>query len=355
MPVSVVSQACEWIAGLPKDEKLTVTFHGGEPLAVGLAYYRHALPQIRAAHEQTVFSIQSNLWFLSEMHLDLFGEYQVHLGTSLDGPEEINDRQRGAGYFRRTMAKVDLARRRGSPVGSIVTLTSWSAAQWREVIRFFEGAVLDVSLHAALPGLRAGKGEWALPPERFGEVLAEIFRDWLENDSPIHIQPIESMCNGMISGGTTTCMFGDCLGKFYAIDPHGDIYPCQRFVGFSQYRLGTVAQMTAQSWSESDVWKLLDKRRRAVTRECEGCAFWEDCQGGCPYNALARYGSNLEPSARDPFCEAYRNLFSCVLDQAAEDFFSPENLEDIVVDPQGSRGILRKSRLMRRLYRSARA
>jgi len=69
----------------------------------------------------------------------------VSLGTSLDGPEEINDAQRGAGYFARTMAGFERARAHGIDVGAICTFTAQSVEHvprdfWRSIGLFLLAA-----------------------------------------------------------------------------------------------------------------------------------------------------------------------------------------------------------------------
>src|SRR5664280_1201917 len=98
---------------------LEITFHGGEPLVPGAEWYRTALPLLRdgLAPRKVGFAVQSNLWRLTDELCELFTEFGVSLGTSLDGPEEINDAQRGHGYFARTMAGIELARDHGLGVG----------------------------------------------------------------------------------------------------------------------------------------------------------------------------------------------------------------------------------------------
>ena len=59
--------------------------------------------------------------------------HEPHNPTGDDG----QDRQRGAGYFARTMQGIGLAEAYGMKVGCIATFTPWSAARWREVFDFF--------------------------------------------------------------------------------------------------------------------------------------------------------------------------------------------------------------------------
>jgi len=54
----------------------------------------------------------------------------------LDGPEEINDFQKGEGYFKKTMRGYEVARRHGLNV-SFITFTSYSINFKEEVFKFF--------------------------------------------------------------------------------------------------------------------------------------------------------------------------------------------------------------------------
>ncbi|MFC1660996.1 radical SAM protein, partial [Gemmatimonadota bacterium] len=151
MPLEVFHTAVDWIeATFPADEPIDLTFHGGEPLVAGLAWYERSLPILRdRLGNRLKLHIQSNLWGLDDAHCALFKEYGLSLGTSLDGPERINDRQRGRGYFARTMAGIGTARDNGLTVGVICTFTRLSAPYYPEVCEFFADEGLSFSVHAA--------------------------------------------------------------------------------------------------------------------------------------------------------------------------------------------------------------
>lgn len=121
-----VKAVVRWQNALDGNEPLEITFHGGEPLVPGADFYRMALLLLREglAPRQVRFGMQSNLWLLTDELCELFREHDVSLGTSLDGPEPINDAQRGEGYFRRTMAGMERARAHGLGVGCICTFTA---------------------------------------------------------------------------------------------------------------------------------------------------------------------------------------------------------------------------------------
>jgi uncharacterized protein len=124
-----------WQNTLGNTDELEITFHGGEPLVPGIPFYRTALPLLRQglAPRRVRFAMQSNLWLLSDELCDLFREYGVSLGTSLDGPEAINDAQRGQGNFQRTMAGLERTREHGVDAGCICTFTAQSAPHAQEI------------------------------------------------------------------------------------------------------------------------------------------------------------------------------------------------------------------------------
>ena len=105
---------------VPPDEIIDITFHGGEPLIAGFKWYQRNLPLLQERFgERLRLHMQSNLWLLDGDFCKLFRNYHLSLGTSLDGPEHINDLQRSAGYFRRTMEAIKRARVHGMSIGCI--------------------------------------------------------------------------------------------------------------------------------------------------------------------------------------------------------------------------------------------
>lgn len=346
MNQTTVQAVANWLTQKDEKEPLEIIFHGGEPLLAGAEFYRQALPVLRSAWKAgTVkFSVQSNLWLLDDAICDVFSDQQVSLGTSLDGPEEINDLQRGHGYFRRTMAGIEKARVYGLPVGCISTYTAQSAPHWREVIDFFVGEGLSFSLHAALPALGSPiEQPWVLSAEAHGELLSQVFHFYTDHLKQMRIETMDALCRSVSSGKGGICTFGNCLGNYLAIGPKGEIYPCQRFAGMDKYRLGNVSDPGGwHSLEKSPVWQKFSERQRQIEEECRSCEFLDICKGGCPYNALAANGGVFGNSLRDPHCPAYRRIFTEIVDTASEEVFSMDNLQIVVDQPEDKGGLLRR-------------
>lgn len=361
--------ALEWGRTLAHGDSLQVTFHGGEPLVAGDDFYRMALPLVhesltarslqhqsgrrRSPQQPLRVGIQSNLWLLTDESAELFAAYGVRVGTSLDGPRALNDRQRGTGSFGRTMTGIEQARAHGLRVGAICTVTSRSVEHADEIFDFFVSAGLDFSLHPAVVPLGGPEVRpWAVEPEDYGRFLIHLFDRYLDERPDIHVGSFVSMAESISAGRGGICTFDDCLGSYLAVGPDGAMYPCQRFVGVDEYRLGYVIR--EPSWHalrEAPAWRRLRARQEAMATECSQCAYLAFCHGGCPYDALA--AGDLQ--ARDPHCTAYSRLFAHIIQRAVTEVLSPENLRDAVDHPEQGPGLLRRGRLLSLMREEARS
>ena len=112
---------------------LTVIWHAGEPLVLPVQYYREAFDRIERARPRDLclrHSIQTNGMLITPEWCDLFKQYSVGVGVSLDGPRHLHDAHRltrsGRGTFDQTMRGVRLLRERGVPFHVITVLSERS-------------------------------------------------------------------------------------------------------------------------------------------------------------------------------------------------------------------------------------
>jgi uncharacterized protein len=338
-----------WQNALGDPDGLEITFHGGEPLVPGVQFYSMALPLLRQglAPRRVRFAMQSNLWLLTDELCDLFLEYGVSFGTSLDGPEPINDTQRGKGYFQRTMTGLERARKHGLDAGCICTFTARSAPHTQEIFDFFVREGLNFSIHAAVLSLRHPDAEgWSISPEAHGQLLVDMLERYLANLDKIRISTLDAMCRSVSGQRGSICTFTDCLGGHLAVAPDGTMYPCQRFAGTQEYQLGNVHDGAGQTLAVSPVWTRFRAWQEHVSDECKGCSHLDYCRGGCPYNALAANGGHFSGAGRDPHCPSFRRFFDHVVDRALAEVFSQENIEAVVNHPDPQGGLLRHGKLL---------
>lgn len=123
MPVEVAEAVAgpvnEWAVTNPGFE---VVWHGGEPLAAG----RGHLAALMAPFEDVKHSVQTNAALIDDAWCEYLLEYQVHVGVSIDGPEDTNAHRvtlAGRPGFRVILRGVERLRRHGIPFSAIAVVS----------------------------------------------------------------------------------------------------------------------------------------------------------------------------------------------------------------------------------------
>ncbi|TAN46194.1 MAG: TIGR04083 family peptide-modifying radical SAM enzyme, partial [Candidatus Methanoperedens sp.] len=322
MSIETIKEVVKWLKDF-RNEPVTFTFHGGEPLLAGAKFYREALPLLTEglSHLKPALAMQTNLWKMTPELAHILADYDIPIGSSLDGPQEITDHQRGKGYYDKTLDGYVIATENGLKVSFICTFTSYSIKFKEDIFNFFLENGLNLKLHPALPSIRSDDpGKWALAPEEYGELLEYLLDKYLENLGKIEIMNIDHMCKCVLTNKGTVCTFVDCMGDTFAVGPDGSIYPCYRFVGIPEYVMGNVYDHPSiEDLSRSDAWKLMFRFKDYVDKNCGECKYIKFCRGGCPYNAIVPTDGEIK--GVDPHCIAYKRIFKEITERWDKEFF----------------------------------
>ena len=132
-------------AGIPEDwpssGTLEVVWHGGEPLTVGTA----AMRQLFAPFEQLrqagriVHVIQTNATLITDEWCDLFEQFEVSVGLSIDGPAEMTSNRvdwRGMPAFDRIVAGISQVKRRDIDFTVIAVVDQENSGSAVEILEF---------------------------------------------------------------------------------------------------------------------------------------------------------------------------------------------------------------------------
>src|SRR4051794_38257826 len=130
--------------------ELNVIWHAGEPLVVPAGFYRGAfdlIESIRPATVQLRHSLQTNGMLITPAWCELFREYGVGVGVSIDGPRRLHDAhcltRGGRGTFDRTMDGIRLLRQHGVDFHVITVLCSESLDDPEALLDFYIGSGID--------------------------------------------------------------------------------------------------------------------------------------------------------------------------------------------------------------------
>lgn len=341
MSIETVKDIVAWLKDF-RNDPVTFTFHGGEPLLAGADFYQQALSLLTLELQdiEPNFALQTNLWKLTPDLAEILAKYKIPIGSSLDGPQELNDLQRSEGYYERTMRGHELAKKHGLQVQFICTFTSHSVQFKEDIFKFFMDNHLTLKLHPALPSLKSyGPDPWALSPEKYGDLLVYLLDKYLENMDQIEVRNINDYARCVLTGRGTVCTFVDCMENTFAVGPDGSIYPCYRFVGMLEYVMGHVRDRPSQEdLIQSTAGVRMQSFKEHVDRECKDCRHIRYCRGGCPYNALAR--SDGEITGVDPHCLAYKRIFEEIADRFNLELMGSLDMEiGLPARPKAEKGI----------------
>jgi uncharacterized protein len=322
MSLETLNATTAWLSGF-RDDPVTITFHGGEPLLAGSQFFQAALPLLAEGLRNNTpsFAIQTNLWKMTDEIAKIFAAYRIPIGSSIDGPESLTDSQRGDGYFQRTMAGYKIAKAHGLDVRFICTFTNQSVQVKEDIVQFFREKGFTLKLHPALPSLRSDDPQkWALSPVEYGELLVYLLDQSLEHMDELDIMNINDLCRCVFTRRGTVCTYADCMGNTFAIGPDGYIYPCYRFVGMDEWIMGSVYENPSVSdLAGSKAWKSMFQFKDFVDKTCISCNHIRYCRGGCPYNAIAPDHGAL--NGIDPHCTAYKRIFDEITNRMNAEMF----------------------------------
>ena len=126
----------------------TVCWHAGEPLTVPLSFYKSAFEiiknlelKISPQKPKITYSIQTNGTLINQAWCDLFRQYPVKIGVSLDGPDFIHNSHRktrtGLGSYAGTMKGIKLLQKNKLDFQVIAVLTENSLDHPDKIFQFF--------------------------------------------------------------------------------------------------------------------------------------------------------------------------------------------------------------------------
>ena len=318
----------EYIAANDVNE-VTFNWPGGEPLVLGLDFYRKALAlEEKYAGGKTIHNtIQTNGVLLDREWASFFRQNGFLVGISIDGPREVHDKYRrdkgGAPTFDKVLHGVELLYAAGVDFNTMSTINQASEGKGLEVYRFlkslgtrylqFMPVVEHVKDGRIVDPAREGAqlAPWSVTSQGFGRFLCDIFDEWVRADVGRYFvgqfdAALASWC-GVPPG---ICAFGETCGGNAVIEHNGDLYPCDHFV-YPRYRLGNIADTPISELmnSEGMVRFGIDKRN-TLPSACRACRWRFACGGECPKHRFNR--TERGETGLSALCGGYKLFYAHV-------------------------------------------
>ncbi|MGW7074621.1 FxsB family cyclophane-forming radical SAM/SPASM peptide maturase [Streptomyces sp. NPDC054866] len=189
MSVEVAQAAARRIAehvAIYELQTVHVVLHGGEPLLAGprhLGALLHVLKDGIPSDVEVRFELQTNGTLVSEAWLDLFEEYAVTVGVSLDGPPAANDRHRLTHASRSSVASavrgIELLRSRPQLFAGLLAVVDLAndPVEVHDYLASFEPPVIDFGLPHRTHDTPPERNDPTIP--EYGVWMSRVYDAWL--------------------------------------------------------------------------------------------------------------------------------------------------------------------------------
>ncbi|MDP7323991.1 MAG: radical SAM protein [Candidatus Woesearchaeota archaeon] len=320
MSDETLKKMTEELAKNQKEGHCSIIWHGGEPLIVGLDFFERALyyQWLIGKQEECKFDngIQTNGSLINQEVIDFCKRQDVGLGFSLDGPRSTHDETRpyrnGESSFDDVTKGIRRACDAGLGGGFIVVLNKKNINHLDEIYGFIKEIKVNAKIN---PLIRSGKAdlnydELGITPREYADAMIHLFDMYFhDREFTSRLDPFDTLIgNVSLEMPYGCCTFKEsCQDTFVSIGPRGDVYPCGRFDGVTEMRLGNINQTSLSEILQSDLRKNLQTIRGEYNDECKVCEYVPICNSGCLSNGYMRQGNFLD---RDYYCAGYKKMFN---------------------------------------------
>jgi radical SAM protein with 4Fe4S-binding SPASM domain len=293
-------------------EGASVALSGGEPLV------RRDLPELlEYAAGRAHVILTTNGMLIDEEIAAQLARVGATIEISIDGSRaEIHDRIRGPGAFVRTLKGIEhlIAAGIARNITFTTTITRVNLDDLDAIISLAERLGVGFVRFSPVQPVERAERYW----DEVGLTADELRKAYRFLYLELGRRSVD--ISGGFPGFVLDFAKGEqwcALGKTLALDPEGNIYPCQLFQ-HPDYEVGNVREMSLREATESP--RLSETIRKAASRKyvvqaCRSCNWRNFCQGSCAASVQWQKGTLW---ATDDLCDARRELYRDVLFGIAE-------------------------------------
>lgn len=319
--------------------EVTFNWHGGEPLVMGLDFYRKAveLQQKYAGGKIVHNTLQTNGTLITPEWADFFRENDFLIGISIDGPADIHDKFRkdkgGLPTFDKVMRGVTLLRQRGVQFNTMTTVNKASEGRGAEVYRFLKSIgsrymqFMPVMEHVMYPVDSQGRmqkkarpyivspetpgaylARWSVSSQGFGRFMCDIFDEWWRSDvGRYFVNIFDATLAGYCGAQPGSCAYAATCGGNLVVEHNGDVYPCDHFV-YPEYFSGNIESRHLRQIASSDMQRRFGlNKRNTLPSRCFACKYVNVCHGECPKHRFSKTDNG--DTGLSALCSGYYMFF----------------------------------------------
>jgi uncharacterized protein len=288
---------------------LSVLWHAGEPLVVGIDYYRRAFELLKQHNRLGVsvtYHFQTNGTLLNQHWIDFFRDHGVKVGLSLDGPAELHDQSRvtrnGNGTFQQVMRGLRVLKDNNFPFHVITVLTRESLRSASNLFEFYvENGITQIAFNTEeIEGVHRSSslqsGDVDMEARGF---FKEFFELAARHQPQLRVREFDGALQAIINPSSNS--YGNPMVeplRFVSIGVNGEIStfsPELLGYGASRHRtfvFGNVYDNELADILENSAFIGVHSEIKEGVKACQhSCEYFDICLGGVPGNKLFEKGS----------------------------------------------------------------
>lgn len=292
--------------------EVSIIWHGGEPLVMGLDFYKMAIEMQKEYNCNITNRMQSNLTLLTDEFAKFLCENNVGIGTSFDGCQ--NDITRG--FTQKILDGRTKILHNHKRCGFIMVVSKVNIDTLINSYEYFKSINANFTLNTYVPCGNEKDEFLKLDIRQTIDKIKELFDYWLKDiNCQIHIDYFERIIRFLITGEKNICKYNSCLGKWVGIRYNGDIVPCNRYFP-NDYCYGNVQNYDKLSDAfESEGFRKILSASISRREKCKLCIAFPLCSGGCNNVALNENGIN---DNNGDSCKIFREVYQYIVETTIE-------------------------------------
>lgn len=322
----IVKDICKFIRNYCEKYKLkdiTIQPWGGEPL-IELENILLIRQELSDLETHVHFTVETNGLLLTEDTIEKLYNNKIGIGISIDGYEEVHDKQRvfENGYGTHNIVEKNLFRAKekyGNFLGTITTLTRINATHIENILEYYaiNLGLKNVKFNYVHESMFTECRDLCLSKEEIAETEIRLLNKLVElNENGFEITEHNiavKLKNILTRKFTDICHSCGCTGgkKMIVFDMNGNYYPCE-LTDIPSESIGNIYDDKDLIVNLVDAIKNKDFFIEKKEEKCLNCMWDVYCKGGCTVRAISR--GKRPPSVDEIECAVNISLYPALLE-----------------------------------------
>lgn len=324
-------------------ESVNIGLHGGEPLLVNKARFAsicEILQQGLSEHCHLKLMCQTNGTLVDEEWIDIFAKYKVHVGVSIDGPQDIHDLYRidhnGKGSYHETVRGIKMLAKASQqgiipPTGALcVANVDYDGA---ELVRHMHQDLGITNFDLLFPRegydsqLLAQQDKWV---KYFDGVLDYWFTQ--QKGRKLCMNTLNRIFSMLMSGtySEKTDEYKAMQHNIINISSDGVLGIDDNILSLDNNLLNkntTIFNTSLNKFMQQPLWQSLISAVDEKPESCDGCEWYRSCRAGALFN---RYKKGEGFGNKTVFCQTMDHIHNRIAEYLVHHGLSIEEMADIL-------------------------